>query len=159
MTDNEIIKALECCAFGVCRDCPFKDTACEKELDEYALALINRQKAEIEKLNISFEVIEREYDDMFAVNRNLMAEVERLKNAYKQCAWERDMFAENNKQEIEECCSVLQLEINEIKFEAYKEVIEKLKEHMCSYDLPDYHSFRAVDEDTMDEVLKEMVGN
>lgn len=45
-----------------------------------------------------------------------------------------------------------------VKIEAYKEIITELKKHMCSYDLPDYHSFEAVDEDTMDEVLKEMVG-
>lgn len=44
------------------------------------------------------------------------------------------------------------------RVEAYKEIVKKLKEHLCSYDLPDYHSFKAVDEDTIDEVLKELVG-
>lgn len=45
-----------------------------------------------------------------------------------------------------------------LKVKAYKEVIEKLKEHLCNYDLPNYHSFRAVDEDTIDEILEEMAG-
>jgi hypothetical protein len=36
------------------------------------------------------------------------------------------------------------------------EFAERLKQHMCSYDLPNYHYFKAVDEDTLDEVLKEM---
>ena len=45
-----------------------------------------------------------------------------------------------------------------LKSEAYKEIIAKLKENLCSYDLPDYHYFRAVDEDVIDEVLEEMVG-
>ena len=46
----------------------------------------------------------------------------------------------------------------DLKIKAYKEIVGKLKEHLCSYDLPDYFSFEAVDEDTIDEVLKELVG-
>lgn len=59
MTDNEIIKALECCLTrwsGNCEEkkCPFV-TECEHDLDSlerHALALINRQKAEIEALKM-----------------------------------------------------------------------------------------------------------
>ena len=56
LSDNEIIKALECC--GVNRDC----VGCPKEKEPYgcyfklcggAFDLINRQKAEIEKLTIN----------------------------------------------------------------------------------------------------------
>lgn len=56
MTDNEIKKALECCCTlnGVgCRNCPQYDihsAMCIKNLIRNALALINRQKAEIESL-------------------------------------------------------------------------------------------------------------
>lgn len=62
MTDNEIIKALECCIksanIGECLTlkCPLLgDYGCaisgdEEKLYEYALDLINRQKAEIERL-------------------------------------------------------------------------------------------------------------
>ena len=53
MTDNEIIKALECCcgtAHDSCRDCPYDDTGCEDKLEKDALDLINRQKAEIAEL-------------------------------------------------------------------------------------------------------------
>ncbi len=58
MSDNEIIKALEHCASGcsseACRGCPFdeKGVCTEKEnaLAIHALDLINRQKAEIERL-------------------------------------------------------------------------------------------------------------
>lgn len=53
MTDNEIIKALECCKNGRCDDrCPFYGIKedCEVELPEEALDLINRQQAEIERL-------------------------------------------------------------------------------------------------------------
>lgn len=59
MTDNEIIKALECCGSNgwgeedkrPCDKCPMQECEdCEVELPDYALNLINRQKAEIEKL-------------------------------------------------------------------------------------------------------------
>ena len=53
LTDNEIIKALECCcgtAHDSCRDCPYDDIGCEDKLEKDALDLINRQKAEIERL-------------------------------------------------------------------------------------------------------------
>ncbi len=54
MTDNEIIKALECCAvLYSCKGCPLKDfsTACVSINKRNAFDLINRQKAEIERLN------------------------------------------------------------------------------------------------------------
>lgn len=57
-TDEEIIKALECCISTTteeaCAGCPFnKQKLCDKDqwaLERYALDLINRQKAEIEML-------------------------------------------------------------------------------------------------------------
>ena len=56
MTDNEIIKALECCGRDdvLCCDCAYFDKhfdlACSDALYIDALDLINRQKAEIERL-------------------------------------------------------------------------------------------------------------
>ena len=57
MTDNEIIKALECCSKPVieeyCSECPYHlggQENCHKLLGDI-LDLINRQKAEIERLN------------------------------------------------------------------------------------------------------------
>ena len=53
MTDNEIIKALECCIADKCMECPLrkipKVKGCMNRLS-FALDLINRQKAEIERL-------------------------------------------------------------------------------------------------------------
>lgn len=64
MTDNEIIKALECCKMpvgsGACNSCHLKGTrnnatigskSCTTILIEKVLDLITRQNAEIEKLN------------------------------------------------------------------------------------------------------------
>ena len=59
MTDNEIVKALECCKLtneqqeSQCEDCPLWETSlmiCQELLAFHALDLINRQKAEIERL-------------------------------------------------------------------------------------------------------------
>ena len=51
MTDNEIIKALECCSNGEpCANCPYQKQCDETDLAEIALDLINRQQAEIERL-------------------------------------------------------------------------------------------------------------
>ena len=59
MTDNEIIKALECCNGwdGRCLNCPLnrEGTNCKEKLNSYALDLINRQKAEVERLNIELQ--------------------------------------------------------------------------------------------------------
>lgn len=51
MTDNEIVKALECCIDGYCRGCMYGDTNqfhCKDDLMQNTLDLINRQKSEIE---------------------------------------------------------------------------------------------------------------
>ena len=51
MNDNEIKKALECCISLSCEGCPLKDEhGCLTISDENALTLINRQQAEIERL-------------------------------------------------------------------------------------------------------------
>ena len=58
MTDNDIIKALECCtvcsSIETCGRCPYAECptrkGCVGEMVKDALDLINRQKAEIERL-------------------------------------------------------------------------------------------------------------
>ena len=65
LTDNEIIKALERCVkdgypYG-CEGCPYRAEDCNERLDADALDLINRQKAEIERLkNTLDDVLDRE---------------------------------------------------------------------------------------------------
>lgn len=56
MTDNEIIKALECMTGISCNDCHYSHEDCGdrikdvEELSKYALDLINRQQEDIERL-------------------------------------------------------------------------------------------------------------
>lgn len=49
MTVNKIIKGNECCQIGDCEECPYKGIDCGAAMATDTLALINRQKAEIEK--------------------------------------------------------------------------------------------------------------
>ena len=63
MTDNEIIKALECCIKDNCDcgECP-AIPVCQHDFDcpkTIALELINRQKAEIERLVKGFEEVKK----------------------------------------------------------------------------------------------------
>ena len=158
-TDEEIIKALECCAKSktngdcVTLNCPcFKDGMCifvddDLGLQNYDLDLINRQKAEIENL-------EKQMDWLTGYNKNLM-----------------------------DANTALSEEILETKAEAYKEFAERIKEeienaynnnsnvvceHMSKHtECPDYefiatvrgkmNTLRGLD-DFIDNLLKEMVG-
>lgn len=65
MTDNKIMEALECCGGDNyeedCPKCPMhNDGNCNCNLAKYALDLINRQKAEIERLTA---IIDRQKDN------------------------------------------------------------------------------------------------
>lgn len=65
MTDNEIIKALECCSTykGKCTDCPAfvkVDRSNCKQVLLGAIKIINRQKGEIERLHKEVEYWEAE---------------------------------------------------------------------------------------------------
>lgn len=59
MTDNEIIKALECCLDTsplTCKNCPLFNVknstmVCSKSATKFAIDLIKRQNAEIKRLN------------------------------------------------------------------------------------------------------------
>ena len=139
MTDNEIIKALECCSTGETyadcekNDCPLylgitmgcKYIDKENQLYSDALDLINRQQAEIERL----EKTEIEIDDfcrrlcrMRMLNGNAIASYEDLQNY-----------------------------IQEAKSEAIKEFADKVKQELMPYDLGAFSAVRAVLKDLTGE--------
>ena len=62
ITDTEIIEALKCCSKIHCRGCVFwemRSAQCVSELLSNTLDLINRQKAEIERLQKQLELAEQ----------------------------------------------------------------------------------------------------
>ena len=83
MTDNEIVKALECCTSKMqCFDCPRFDgnwgmrafTHCDTKLKSDALDLINRQKAEIERLKdgcANCAVVQRKSEIIWELNEQI----------------------------------------------------------------------------------------
>ena len=83
MTDNDIIKALKCCGNQMF-SC--SDRQCKAKTIGNAIDLINRQKAEIERLTI----------DMNAARLGMIAEHERLKTAKAEAIKE---FAERLRKE------------------------------------------------------------
>ena len=86
MTDNEIIKALECCALKHkdCEECPILSTYCEIDLHEYTLNLINRQKAENDSLKMDLAKCSIRLDNLYKTANEIKYEAikefaERLK--------------------------------------------------------------------------------
>ena len=80
MTDNEIIKALECCSTVTCftNKCPYEEIydipKCTTKLTQDALDLINRQKAEIERSERSAKQWEETARELFISRENAKAE-------------------------------------------------------------------------------------
>lgn len=72
MTDNEIIKALECCGEeDKCKECPYYNKGNFKCLNykffKDLLDLINRQKAEIERLREENEIKSQKRANIFEI--------------------------------------------------------------------------------------------
>lgn len=116
MTDNEIIKALECCLGikGRCIDCPvYKNEHCTDDLHDNALNLIISQKAEIEALQMDNKQLQ---SDVINANQNW----DHIKGLWE-CEKEK---VESAKQKVICACKMLKT----AKSEAIKEFAERLKE-------------------------------
>ena len=96
LTDSEIIKALSICSNenGICSECPYSDdyTNCNTRIATDTLDLINRQKAENERLCMELDevIIAKDllFDEAEALIKKTKAEAvkefaERLKKKYK----------------------------------------------------------------------------
>ena len=78
MTDNEIIKAYKQCQTKNgkgCVNCPFEkgaeDSSCLDDLKQATFDLLNRQKAEIERLREKNETLFSSLDSEISLNRDL----------------------------------------------------------------------------------------
>ena len=138
MTDSEIVKALECCVSSkhICpHTCPMlKNRECLESLRKNALDLINRQKAENTELQLKNSELEIELKAMRGAANSYKAEIERLKNLDTQIEVSKKLE-------------------REIKSEAYKEFVERLKETKFKHG----NDF-IVYADNIDNLLKELVG-
>ena len=88
LTDEEIVKALECCTKSRCDDettgdCPLKkDESCSTILAINALDLINRQKAEIKRLTEENRKLGNEWDITTRYCAELQKQVDDGKKLY-----------------------------------------------------------------------------
>ena len=131
MTDNEIIKALECHASHTdeCDDCPnveISSSVCSEIMAENALDLINRQKAEIEKLRIQNAKLKKHF--------TVEIDDEKLEELFEQAA--------NN----------IEINIKKVKSEAIRKFAERLKV-IAAWDERDN---TVVHLDDIDSIVKEM---
>ena len=86
-TDDEIIKALECCREKDCGDCPmieYPQTICQWDAFDLAIDLINRKKAEIERLE---KTLTEQFDSYESIRKRAKTEAikefaERVKEGY-----------------------------------------------------------------------------
>ena len=142
MTDNDIIKALECCKMpvgsGACKSCPLNEIRTNRRIDDEsctsiflknALDLINRQKAEIEELAYKLECLL-----CHATSGKLS------KYTYPLDTMERYV-----NDTIQEYCE-------EAQAEAIKEFAERLKQVLYN---DEYILIRSI----IDNLVKEMVGD
>lgn len=142
MTNNEIIKALECCAGDDgCDVCPMykPSSECITELQGKALDLINRLQADKEALIAGQETLQKALAEK-------AAEVERLKN---------DCFCISNERDAIGDC--LNEAVEEAKAEAIKEFAERLKTEQSFYDGQETRIYLT--EKDLDNLVKEMVGD
>ena len=153
MTDNEIIKALECWLKWDCNGCPFgsDNGDCDGKCVSGTLSLINRQKAELDDLKRDDlprckDALRRANEIGMALekeNQELRAEIERLQADLTRVCAERDARICTN---------------NFIRAEAIKEFAERLKEKLVEENYDDCQFFKVVGESDIDNLVKEMVG-
>ncbi len=139
MTDEQIIKALECCATDDgddCFQCPYCNLfyepgngGCVNRCRKDALELINRQKAEIESLK---QIIDEQDKEIIKLQKRIIF-------------WREDLNYQPEK----------------IKSEAIKEFAERLKEEMrldddCDYDCINCHYECKEYIPYIDNLVKEM---
>lgn len=153
MTDNEIIKALECCSKNIlCGQCPLKEkNNCINKLSAYALELISRQQAEIERL----------HDEVSKTRRKALLEASSKFAGHSDYHGDTILcklicMAEGKEVEIAK-----PLDKSEIKSESVKEFVKEHKEIMRSF-LDDDNEFLmkwCEYEVNTDNLVKEMVGD
>ena len=86
MTDEQIIKALECCSDSNCHECPIE--GCTDDIFGNALDLINRQKAENESLKVDLAKCSIKLDNLYKTADEIKSKaikefVKRLKSEYE----------------------------------------------------------------------------
>ena len=141
-TDYEVMKGIECCIIGDCGGCPINTgSACRDYLFEGALSLINRQKAEIERLQKAYTKGQEIFSEQCLENERLKVEIERLEAMID--AAEEHFAPLPFKNKFDEY-------IEKSKAEAIKKFSERLKKE-CLFD----RGYEILQGGTIDHLVKE----
>ena len=164
MTDNETIKALECCCKNNnCEGCPLDyltfSSQCVSELAIKSLDLINRLQAQNKYLAETIHNLTIEKDALFDKAEELNVEIERLKECPK-CVYEYD--GEITEYCVQGPCSNFKT-VEQVKDEAYKECLAKVKNyiktHCNPYGKPDFDYDTSIKIlNFIDNLVKEIIG-
>lgn len=156
MTDNDIIKALECCVHQNCAECQLDKLAfCMDALNSYAHGLIIRQKAEIEGLKKRLEEEKHALFEQQAYTAELQKEVDATYKLLELKREEERREHELNMDALKEIKSLLPNAIYRAKSEAIKEFAEKLKEKRYWCIVGDIEEY-GVSVADIDNLVKEM---
>ena len=176
-TQEQIIKALECCGFTEdCSGCPFySDMGCDENIHANALDLIKRQKAEIERVQLEIESCNSENAELKAEierldalwnsaqdnNFNILGLLHKMRKELKTAKEDNERHKAEVKwwrsqiRDTEDLLAEFDRPIVEVRTEAIKEFAERLKE--LSY-LPNLSltNMEVVDISKIDNLVKEM---
>ena len=165
MTDNEIIKALECCSDDEnykCNECPLY-VDCEKaSIAGYALGIINRQKAEVAKKDTEIGILIRKKEALRDEIAEQQAEIERLRHILVSFMSEVENWEHKHGIDTSNIpkIAVLGTEkencIKQAKSEAYREFAERLKIRTHRFKTADKIFVDCVPIDYIDIVYKEL---
>ena len=166
MTEEQIIKALECCINNNCGSCPDSIANsvgnCERNLRRDALDFINRQNAEIEQKDVVIKGLEKALTNVTVEADRLLKESESKEQAYnnefnlrKELKAEIEQWKEEaNKYQTLWCEAVK--DIQTAKSEAIKEFAEKFGSLFAAFD--DYDTLHVYEIKDRIDFVKEMVG-
>lgn len=154
MTDNEIIKAWECCLRGsCCEECPMEsESYCINGLYRKTLDLINRQKAEIERLEHLLLGVMHFVDKWLDGAELKQDEVNRARAMREKTLQIVEKLEEEND-------FLKSIDIDRIKAEAVKEFAEKFKKiAVCGKTSVFRFPYYQISKESFDNLVKEMVG-
>lgn len=140
MTDNDIVKALECCVNGEdCLNCPLQEQFADCKPMTGALDLINRQKAEIRSNDEGVQYLREKIAALSLYIDKKEQEIEDLRHEIRNLECEKGQLEGTTEYLVEQA-----------KVEGYKEFAERLKPRLG------FGTYTSYEE--LDNLVKEMVG-
>ena len=178
ITDSEIVKALDICSKSTngcshsnytCEDCYLNgQPMCSSVLLQDTIDFFNRLQAENESITEKFKCRQTVYAEFSKIIQDKNAEIIRLSSILKKKGRELtrkrkrcDELVEEKIRLQKEIKTVIECKFESVsqsaKAEAYQEIVNKIKIHAYYIDFPKEH--RVVDEDDIDNLLKELAGD